>query len=170
MNSYTMKETLEIADKAYADIEKFLLSKKETIAVINVENDKDFQKKDIDLLWIFKKDGSPVMKKIEIKGDRYARTGNFFIETVSNESKNTPGCFLYTEADYIFYYFVETRELNVLPVEECKEWFLENIDRFEEKRLSTKVGFDGYSSSGRIVPKTIMRKEVKGIKHKTILH
>lgn len=168
INQYEMKPMLDIAKQASDDIEKYLKQKPETIAVINVEDDKHFQKKDIDLLWVYKNNGKEYMKRIEIKGDRYSHTGNFFIETISNKEKNTPGCFLYTEADYIFYYFVETKELNVMNVEKSRDWFIKNIERFEEKFLSTKVGNIGhYTSAGRLVPKDVMRNEA-GVKYKII--
>lgn len=168
MNQYEMKPMLDIAKQASQDIEKYLRSLEETVEVVNVENDKRFQKKDIDLLWIYIVRGKEYMKKIEIKGDRYAHTGNFFIETVSNREKNTPGCFMYTEADYIYYYFVDNNELNVIPVEKSREWFIENMYRFEEKMLSTKVGDVGYYTSlGRLVPKKVMREEI-GIRHKVL--
>lgn len=164
-----MKPMLEIAKQASKDIEKYLRNMPETIAVINVEEDKRYQKKDIDLLWVYIQKGKTIIKKIEIKGDRYSHTGNFFIETVSNREKGTPGCFMYTEADYIFYYFVDTKELNAIPVEKARDWFKKNLNRFEEKFLSTKVGNVGYyTSSGRLVPKNVMRKEV-GVMHKTLL-
>ena len=35
-------------------------------------------------------------------GDRYLNTRNFFFETYSNREKQTPGCLMHTEADYIF--------------------------------------------------------------------
>lgn len=164
LNEYEMKPMLEIAQKASSEIEKYLNSMSETIAVINVEDDKDFQKQDVDLLWIHKGSNTEYMRKVEIKGDRYYKTGNFFLETESNREKGTPGCFLYTEADYIFYYFIDTRELNVIPVQKSRKWFMDNIHRFEEKLLSTKVGEVGYyTSAGRLVPKKIMREEL-GIK------
>lgn len=47
----------------------------------------------------------------------------------------------------------------------AREWFLANEERFVEKELSTKVGYKGfYTSKGRLVPKQIMNKEVKGVK------
>ena len=167
MNQYEMKPMLNIAKQASSDIEKYLRSLKETVGVINVEEDKRFQEKDIDLLWIYIVEGKEYMKKVEIKGDRYAHTGNFFIETKSNREKDTPGCFMYTEADYLYYYFVDTKELNIMHVDKSRKWFLENIHRFEEKVLSTKVGNGYYTSSGRLVPKDIMRKEI-GVRHKRL--
>jgi hypothetical protein len=52
--------------------------------------------------------------KIEIEGDRWHTTGNFFFETYSNQEKATPGCFLYTQADLVFCYFVEPHLLYIL--------------------------------------------------------
>lgn len=168
LNKYTMNETLKVAKQASMDIENYLKSKPETVSVINVEDDKRFQEKDIDLLWIYNHKGKEQMKMIEIKGDRYSHTGNFFIETDSNKNKGTPGCFMYCEADYIFYYFIDTGEINIMPMIRSRRWFKSNIDRFEEKKLATKVGNGGmYTSAGRLVPKQIMRKEL-GLKHKII--
>lgn len=169
MNQYEMNPMLEIGQIASKEVEKYLRSLKETVEVINVEDNKHFQKKDIDLLWIYILNNEEYMKRIEVKGDRYAHTGNFFIETMSNRERNNPGCFMYTEADYLYYYFIDSRELNVMPVKESREWFIKNMHRFEEKFLSTKVGDIGYyTSSGRLVPKEIMRREVKGFRHKII--
>lgn len=169
INTYTMDSTLEIAKVASIKVEDFLRKIPETIDVINVEDDKYFQKKDIDLLWIYKGKNSAQMLKIEIKGDRYSHTGNYFIETISNQGKNTPGCFLYTEADYIFYYFVDSRELNLLPMPYTREWFLSNKDRFVEKKLTTSIGNNvAYSSTGLLVPKQILNKEVDGVKVKIL--
>lgn len=159
-----MESTLEVADIGFRDVNLFLCAMPETIAVINVEKDKHFQRKDIDLIWVYKYKNSEYMKRVEIKADRYSQTGNYFIETVSNQTKDTKGCFLYTEADFLFYYFVDTKELNVIPMPLAKEWFLANQDRFIEKELSTLVGKGSYVTKGRLVPKKTLNKEVKGVK------
>lgn len=164
-----MKETLTVAKVASKEIEHFLRNKKETIEVINVEDDDIYRKKDIDLIWKYKIDNKIYERTIEIKGDRYSHTGNFFIETKSNIEKGTPGCFLYTEADMIFYYFIDTKELNIIPMKSAKKWFVKNMHRFKEKFLSTKVYGDiYYTSSGRLVPKKIMHNEVLGMKKKIL--
>lgn len=169
MNQYGFAPMLKIGKIAVKEVEKYLKSLKETIEVINVEDDKEYQKKDIDLIWRYMANGRKYEQKIEVKGDRYHHTGNIFIETVSNRERNNPGCFMYSEADYIFYYFVETRELYIIPLAETREWLKQNIHRFEEKFLSTKVGnYTYYTSAGRLVPRNILRDEVKGVKYKTI--
>jgi len=169
MNKYSVKDTFAVADAAFLEIEAFLLGKKETLAVINVESNKDYRKKNIDLIWVYIKDGKEETRRIEIKGDRYSHTGNVFLETVSNESKNTPGCILYTEADYIFYYFMDSKELLLIPVLMMREWFVDNMDRFTEKRLGTHVNNDVYYTRGRLVPKNVLKNEVPGVISKIIL-
>ncbi len=167
MNSYSMKETMNVASLASKEIENFLLNTENTVDVINVENDRYFQKKDIDLLWVRKnKNNKNKVIKVEVKGDRYHYTGNFFIETISNANKCSPGCFLYSEADYFFYYFVYTKELYILPLKKTRNWFLKNQHRFELKRLSTNIKGKGmiYKSYGKTVPIDIVLKEVKGTK------
>ncbi|WCK57291.1 hypothetical protein PP175_29310 (plasmid) [Aneurinibacillus sp. Ricciae_BoGa-3] len=166
MRTYTMEETSAYSKKyTRSDIHPFLMKKPYTLRVIDVEEDKDFQKKDIDLLWIYKHKGAELMKRVEVKVDRYDKTGNYFIETVSNCTKNTPGCFLYTEADVLFYYFPGSKELNVLPMAEAREWFLKNQHKFKEITLST-TGWDNvlYESKGKLVPKKMMNEMVEGVR------
>lgn len=163
-NSYSMKETMEVAQRGMVDIENFLTSYKSSLGVINVEDHKDYQKKDIDLLWVFQRNGKHETKSIELKVDRY-KSRNFFFETISNQKKGTPGCFMYTEADYLFYYFESMQTLYILPVEEVREWFLQNMSRFEEKTLGTQMnGETIYGSVGRLVPIQAVVKECAHIK------
>lgn len=164
-NAYSMNETMTVGKKGSIEIEKFLTKRPETVAVINVENDRRFQLCDIDLLWVYRYKKQFIIKAVEIKADRYSHTGNYFIETVSNKNKGSPGCFLYTEAHYLFYYFIDIRELNIIPMPDGKEWFEKNKHRFQEKHLATTIGDKkAYGSSGMLVPKSIMNKEVKGVR------
>ncbi|MBN3947064.1 MAG: hypothetical protein HWQ38_11480 [Nostoc sp. NMS7] len=48
--TYTMHDALEVANLAAADVEAWLRSKPETISVFNVEDDPDYQRRDIDLI------------------------------------------------------------------------------------------------------------------------
>lgn len=84
--TYTMHEAQEVAKLAAADIEAWLYSKPETISVVNVENDPDYQRRDIDLIWTTH--SGEIL--IEIKGDRWNKTRNLFFETHSNLEKGTP--------------------------------------------------------------------------------
>lgn len=154
-----MAEGMSVAKKATNDITRWLMSKPETISVQNVEYEPEFQSRDVDLIW--KTQTREIL--IEIKGDRWHKTGNFFFETHSNYKKGTPGCFMYTEADWLFCYFVVPRILYLLPMPITREWFVPLTARFQERSTTTSVKKSSYTTVGRLVPiKTVMR-EIKGV-------
>lgn len=159
--------TAGVARRAATGVTEFLTTFwAQTVAVHNVEDDPAYQVHDVDLLWtLLDKDGVLRVIPVEIKGDRYHRTGNFFFETVSNEGRGTVGCFLYTRAEWLFYYFVDSGALYCLPMHGARAWFEENIDRFEERRTSTPVdnGRDHYITVGRLVPIQTVLEEVPGV-------
>ncbi|PLS19166.1 hypothetical protein CVD28_01800 [Bacillus sp. M6-12] len=166
MNHYTMKDRLEIGDVGIQFITPWLERKPETVAVTNVENDKRYRKLDIDLIWMYLMNNETKIVTIEVKTDSYSTTGNYFFETVSNQGKDTPGCFLYSEADFWFYFFKDTRELNIIPLQRARQWFLENDKKydFREIELKTDVGVDGYKTKGKLVSKKLLSEQVLGIK------
>lgn len=163
---YTMGAASSVAMQAAKDLEAYLRNKPETVEVLNVEDNPTCRAQDIDLIWTVRRpDGSHTVTTIEIKGDRYYRTGNYFLETISNEAKNTPGCFMYTTANYIFYYFVPEKELHVLPMPATRDWFRQHWLSFPEKKTSTPVGKNEYYVTvGRLVPRQRVIKEVPGVK------
>lgn len=159
--TYTMQESTQVADRATADITHWLQHLSRTISIQNVENDPHYRAIDVDLLVTTDRGES----KLEIKGDRYHKTGNFFFETHSNREKNTPGCFLYTEADWLCYYFVEIGLLYLLPMPQTRDWFLNNMERFQSKSTTTPIRAGGcYTTVGRLVPIDVVLKEVPDVK------
>lgn len=166
LRKYSMEGATEVADKAAADIEAFLRRQPSTVEVVNVERDQSYREKDIDLLWRRRhQDGNVKTIRIEVKGDRWYKTGNYFFETCSNEGKGTPGCFMYTEADYVYYYFVYERELHVLPMPATRDWFKKHLVSFKEKKTSTPVGSgDHYVTVGRLVPRHLVAAGVAGVR------
>lgn len=109
---YSMEEGVQVAQQAARDIETWLRGKPETVSVQNVEDEPACQQIDVDLIWTTQNSSYLV----QIKGDRWHKTGNFFFETHSNKEKGTPGCFIYTQADWLFYDFVIPRTLYILPM------------------------------------------------------
>lgn len=159
--------TTSIAKRAATDVTHFLQTVwPQTVAVHNVEEDTAYQAHDVDLLWtVLEKERLRVIP-VEVKGDRYHRTGNFFFETISNEGKGTPGCLLYTKAEWLFYYFLEVGTLYCLPMDKVRPWFIEHMPRFKEQRTSTPTrSGQAYVTIGRLVPITIVKEEVVGILH-----
>ncbi len=155
---YKMDDAVRVADQAAREIEAWLRSRPQTVALENVEADPDYQRVDVDLVWTTQKG----RYRVEIKGDRWHKTGNFFFETWSNFEKQTPGCFLYTEADLLFYYFIEPRHLHILPMPATREWFLPRLDSFPERSTQTPIGDEFYTTVGRLVPIQRVIDEVPG--------
>ena len=155
--------TMNLIGKAgVKDIEKYLLSLPETHSILNVEGHPVYRNKDIDLIQILKL-GKPI--KIEVKTDTQHITGNYFFETISNNNTKSCGCFLYTEADFIYYYFIGIKELHILPLPEIRDWFIINQGRFFLKSAGlTPAGMGEYNSLGRCVPRNIALKENQNIK------
>lgn len=160
MKTYSFTKTEEIGDNSVQVCIKYLKSLQNTINVQDVQNDNLFREKDVDIVWIYDNNSISEEKWIEVKGDRYYQTGNYYFETISNKSKKTPGCFLYTESHYFFYYFIDNKELHILETKPIRKWFLENINKFPEKETSTPVGNgDYYITVGRLVKREILLKK-----------
>lgn len=163
---YAMSETSAVARAAAREIERHLRSRPETILVKNVERDPYYQQMDVDIIWRIKIDPLTIQNiRIEVKADRLDSTGNFFFETWSNRERGTPGCFLYTQADYLYYYFVEPRKLYVLPIKTVRPWFLERQEEFPERETTTTTpdGAGHYTTVGRLVPIRRVLDEVDGV-------
>lgn len=153
LKQHDVDYTTGVARRAAADVTDFLLTTwPQTVTVHNVEDDPAYQEHDVDLLWTTMQRGRLRIIPVEIKGDRYHQTGNFFFETVSNEGKGTAGCFLYTKAEWLFYYFVEIGRLYCLPMSVVRPWFEARLTQFRESRTSTPVGNEHYVTIGRLVP------------------
>jgi hypothetical protein len=165
IKQHSMQYTTNIARQAAVDVTHFLQSVwPQTVAVHNVEEDAAYQTHDVDLLWTLAEEQRLRVIPVEVKGDRYHRTGNFFFETVSNEGKGTPGCFLYTKAEWLFYYFLEIGTLYCLPMPATRLWFEANMERFREQRTSTPTrNGESYVTIGRLVPINVVLAEVAGV-------
>lgn len=104
-------------------IYNYLSNHSSTINLIDVSKDKWFQQFDIDFIQVTN-DG---INKIEVKTDRLAnKTGNMVYEIYSDKRFYTLGCFEKTEADYIFYYLINTNILYIFDTQELREWVLEH--------------------------------------------
>ncbi len=165
VKSYTFIEKNDFSKKGINVVSAYLSLIKKTISVKNVEDNPNYQKNDIDLVWVYKKEDKQLMISIEVKTDKYT-TGNFWLETLSNEELGIPGWFVKSKAKYLFYYFTKWDSMYIMPLGITKEWFLANIKRFKESKTTTKDERGNYKHTtvGRIVPINIMMKEVSGIK------
>lgn len=161
MKKYNFNDANKISKNGINDITEFIKQNPKTIEIINVEKDILFQKQDVDLIWKLLINNKPKRVKIEVKIDRYHQTGNYFFETISNSKKQTLGCFLYTCADYIFYYFLKIKELHILKTNLVRVWFLKNQNNFKTISTQTcKTGKVLYKTIGKLVPRNILPKNL----------
>lgn len=154
-NVHTFSDKNKIAEEFSVEIKEYFTSK--GVEVVDMEDHAIYRGKDVD--FIIKKNGK--RKKVELKADTYYPR-NFYIEVVSNTTKGTPGCFLYTESDYILYAFINHGVFYMIPTIEFQEWFKENEDRFPEpkSKIFTPAGTGGYYSLGKLVPVKTMVSEL----------
>lgn len=159
-----MNQTRTRAKETTENIIRWLNSQAETIKVENVENDRYYQDKNINLIWQNKKS---LTKKniilISIKSDIYDQSDNLFFETDSNQEKQKSGCFIYTEANLLFYYFTASRILYSVPMPKTRDWFNSKINYFSKYCTQTKVGTSSYTNVGRLVPIQTLMREVKEV-------
>jgi hypothetical protein len=159
-----MRGVMGAADRAVSLAREHLLRVDPISEIHDVQQDPRFQHRGVDLLW--DRPGKEPLG-VEVKGDRNARRGNYFLELVSNLEKDTPGCFLYSEADLLLYVFLETREVHQLPLPRLREWFLPRSSEFELKHTRTRTGKVAYTTVGAIVPvKQVLKADVGAERHK----
>lgn len=120
----------EIGNKGENAIFNFLSTYLSTTAIIDVTKDAWFQQFDIDFLW---QDTEYNIFKIEVKTDTLAdKTGNMVYEVWSDKRTHSKGCFEKTEADYIFYYLINSRTLYVFNTKELREWVSEHTNNLKQ--------------------------------------
>jgi hypothetical protein len=157
---YTMQSVRGAADRAVSVARAYLRGQEDHAEIHDVQADPRFQARGIDLLWATR---SGALLAVEVKGDRQAaRRGTYFFELVSNLEKNTPGCFLYSTADLLLFVFLQRLEVHTLPMTETRRWFLANAGRYPLRHTGTRLGAEGYTSVGALVPVRDVLKAVPG--------
>lgn len=118
---------VQVGHKGESIIYDYLINHPSTFNVMNVSDDMWFQQFDIDFLQVTT---DYDVNKIEVKTDRMAdRTGNMVYEVFSDRRNYTKGCFEKTEADYIFYYLINTNILYIFNTHELRQWVEEHKDK-----------------------------------------
>jgi hypothetical protein len=149
-HGYTMQSVRGAADRAVAVARAYLRAQQGHAAIHDVQADPRFQARGVDLLWATR---TGELLGVEVKGDRQAtRRGTYFFELVSNLEKNTPGGFLYSTASLLLYVFLQRLEVHALPLPETRSWFLAHAARYPLRHTGTRLGAEGYTTVGALVP------------------
>ena len=155
---YDFKTSNELGKIGEEITEKYLDQSNKVKSYINVTKNKKYKDKDIDFI-TYMKNGDVIT--VEAKADKVI-SSNIFFETISNKEKNTLGCMLKTEADYIFYYFIAFKELYILKRKQYVDWvkkeklYLPGCDykEFYNRATNPETGLTYlYTTGGYIIPK-----------------
>lgn len=154
--THDFKESFLVGKKGESLIKEWLSAQPGVKTINDLSDDPAWWPKDID---ISAEMDSGETVTYEIKTDRYT-SGNIFYETVSNVEHNVPGCMVKSEADFLLYYFTETRELYIIKFPEYKAWFDKNKAKFKKKELKNidKKRKGTYTSVGYTIPKKFLEE------------
>jgi len=97
---------------------------------------------------------------IEIKSEQENKYGNVFLETWSNRHRFTLGWMYTLNADFLFYYFVNDKQLLICNFQSLKKWaFIESkIYKYNEKLQSKYIQLN--DTWGRCVPIKTLKNEL----------
>lgn len=139
----------EIEAQAAADVKAWLTQHPETVSVDDVRSDPGQQQRGIDYLW----QTSQATYTIAVTADRWEEAGQFFFEMQADEEQEIAGSFFTTTAQFVFYCFVVSTVLYILPMPDTREWFAPRAETFQERRTTTPTADGGYSvTTGRLIP------------------
>lgn len=159
-----MQGVQRTADRAVACAIALLQARHPGSRIHDVQADPRFQHRGVDLLW----DTAEGLFGVEVKGDRHRAGVNYFLELVSNVEKETPGCFLYSEAHWLIYVFVHLGEAHLLPLGAARGWFLPRARQFTLRHTTTRIGAHHYTTVGALVPVGELLDAVPGAERITL--
>ena len=155
---HDFKTSNELGKIGEAIAKKYFDQSNKISSYLDVTEDDIYQEKDIDFI-LNMKNGNVIT--VEVKADKVP-SSNIFFETISNKEKNTLGCMLKTEADYVFYYFLAYKELYILKRKQYVNWvkkeklYLPGCDQkeFYNRATDAETGLTYlYTTGGYIIPK-----------------
>lgn len=157
---HNFRESLKVGEVGEERILDYLQKSATVDKILDVRDNKMYQNIDVDLV-VKMKTGDEL--KIEIKTDTY-RSGNIYYETMSAVETGSIGGFEKTEADYLFYYFINLSTLYILDMNEYREWFRSKKEMFDflgyqKKPKNARYNGSTYTSIGYAFPVTTLENE-----------
>ena len=156
---HNFKDSNVVGAKGEDLIIPFLQNKYSDKAIKDVRAVYEYRQKDIDFLLM--NSDKTVYKSIELKTDSYAdsdtvnyyeakemvdkATGkvglriskNLMVETISHVLHRTLGCMLKTEADEIYYFFINQNKIYVLDRKPFQKWFKQELPKHKARFPAT---------------------------------
>lgn len=159
---HDFKKSIIVGQEGEEIIKNYLRNNPKVKGFDDVSSVEYYQNRDIDLIVDFV-DGRAFA--VEVKTDTYT-SGNIFYETMSNMECGVKGCMVRSKANFLFYYFTETRELYIMNFDKYRDWFYANKYRFSRKLLKNidKKRTGTYTSEGYTIPKKFLEENFTAYK------
>lgn len=128
--------------------------------VFDVRDDRNYQEIDVDYVIELK---NHQRKTVEVKTDSY-KSGNIFYESSSASEVCSEGCMNKTQADYLFYYFINMDELYIIHMASYKNFVLYFEDYLitqgcrKELKNYGKNSKKTYTSVGYAIPLSFLKR------------
>ena len=129
----------------------FLLQCENILDVIDVSKEKEYQDIDVDFI-VLDVEGEETL--VEVKTDSY-KTENMVYEFYSSRKRKTVGCFEKTKADYIFYYYINKKQLYIFDTMKLREFVHEKAEAGEFKLINMGDAASGYKIALNTIPKNV---------------
>lgn len=157
---HEFQKSLKVGEEGEEHILEYLRRSDTVTNIIDVRDSAPYQKMDVDFL-VTLTDGKEY--KVEVKTDTYL-SGNIYYETLSSLEHDSIGCFEKTKADFLFYYFINAKQLYLFSMVQYRDWFGLKKDKFDslgyqKKPINKGWGGKTYTSVGYAFPVSLLEKE-----------
>jgi len=157
---YDFEECKKFSQIGVDNVVNYLKSLDETLFVIDVDEDPEYRLKDIDLLWVGYRSNF-MSCSVEVKADSYS-TGNLVLEVLSNKESGVDGWLYKSQADYLFYNFVNEGDLYIFKLPDVRDWFDSRKDDYRLISARTGRGSGVYTTVSHLVPVSVLRENLGG--------
>jgi hypothetical protein len=145
VRTYAWESQLDVGAHGVAVVSDYL--RREGFHVRDVQDDKDWQARDVDLLVRGRRKHR--WKATEVKADRY-ETGNIYLELVSSAGR--PGCVFKSRADVWCYWLSSLGVLLLIDLPALQLWLLDHASEYRRTQVNSIRGKAHWSVQGIAVP------------------
>jgi hypothetical protein len=129
--------------------EKLFLKHFKDTPFLDVRNDKEYQKIDVDFV------NSKTGEKVEVKGN-FTKYENLFLEIISSTNINSSGWYNHTQADTLAYLMLEKSIMIFIPLELLRE----AVKELQPRKVTCNTGSGNYGV-GYILNMYLLKQWIK---------
>ncbi len=152
MNNFDYYFNEKIAEIGAMVCKNFLTTRPNVSNVIDLQKTEYGKINNVDFSYI---KNNELKELAEVKCDMIWWSGNICLEIISNNTKDTLGCFLATKSNIWLHVFPHIKTAYLFKTPEIKKWFISNQSKFREVKCNTLINNQyAYSTISKLVPIT----------------